>query len=272
MQPKIRIYYHVTQINDYLDITEYIFEKIVRCGLMSACEGVYVCALGNESEFPKLKELINMYPKAQIIDHSENKNLWELFTLQHLKKDADTLPKFYAWYLHSKSVTYSAEDKSEKGIADKKFEIFWRDYMIHEIVTRWEDCYKALDMEEVGYDVAGCRMIPKRLSGSIFSHFSGNMWAANSEYIKTLDPIGENPNVPDMDEKIIEMRKQIEEARKTGEIKMEGNKFGAEHWLWTCQPLTYIACNAHTVGFPSDRLTYEEWLKSEDADKYRTRP
>lgn len=270
---KIRVYYHLTQINDYLEITDYIFGKIQDSGLMDACEGLYIGALGDESELPKLKELIAKYPKAKLIDWHSEKGRWEGHTLQHLKNDADTLEPFYAWYCHSKSVTYPPDgDGKGKTIEGKKYEVFWRDYMVNEVITRWRDCYKALSQPEYGYDVAGCRMIPKRKSGSIFTHASGNFWVANSEYIKTLPRIGQDDSVPDIGNRIIDLLNEIDEIKKTGELKILGNVFWPEMWLWQQQPLTYIACNALTDGFPYWDGTFEEWSKKVDLDKYRTRP
>ncbi len=273
ISPPIRLFYHTTFLNDYLDITKYLFDKVVESGLHDACEGIYIGCLGDENELPKFKELIAKYPKAQIVDYSPDKGQWELFTIQHLKKDADTLPKFYAWYFHSKSVTYPINgDGDTKTPAHKRSEIFWRDSMAHELITRWEVCYKAMDMPEYGYDVCGSRMIPKRASASIYSHASGNFWAANSEYIKTLNRLGNNPDLPDIEAQQIALRRQIDELKKEGETKIRGNIFGAEHYVWEQQPLTYIAGNSFTVGFPSEQGTFEEYIKKNDLSKYRTHP
>lgn len=265
MQVPIRVYYHVTMINDFIDITKYIFDKVVSSGLMDECDGLFIGALGDESELEKLKELVSKYAKAKIVDYHSDKARWEFHTMQHMKKDADTLPKFYAWYLHSKSVTKT--DPNEKLYGK-----FWSDYMINEVVVRWKQCYAALDMPDIGYDICGTRMIPKRKSASIFSHASGNMWAANSEYIKTLPKIGENDDVPNIESELIRLRKEMDELTKKGELKVVGNVFYPEMWAWEGQPLTYIACNAFTVGFPFQK-TFEQTInEGYEIQKYRTNP
>lgn len=269
----IRCYMHITMINDFIDITEYILDKATDSGLLESCEGVFIGALGDESELPKLKKLISKYHKTKIIDHHSEKGRWEFHTIQHLKRDADTLPQFYAWYFHSKSVTYPPNgDGINKTVEHKQYEVFWRDMMTHEVITRWRDCYNALSLPEYGYDIAGCRMIPKRKSGSIFSHASGNFIACNSEYIKTLPKIGQNDDVSDIGNRLIELRNEIDELQKTGELKILGNVFYPEMYWWQQQPLTYISCNALTDGFPYWDGTFEEWSKKVNLDKYRTNP
>ncbi len=255
----IRIWYHCSFLNDYLRITQSIFDKVVESGLMDACEGVFIGCLGDENELPKFKELIEKYPKAKIIDYSPKLNLWEGFTLQHLKNDADTLPKFYAVYLHSKGCTrsYNVEDKFKDD--EKKYEEFWKDYLVYSAVTRWEDCYAALSLPDIGYDTASCRMIPLRHSASIVQHNSGNMWWSNSEYIKNLIPFNKTDR-PNAVSKVVGLYKELQELHKTHSFHLEDEVFFPEMWLWLGQPLTYIVANPFTQGFPIQK-TFEQTLK-----------
>ncbi len=185
---KIRIYYHVTMMNHYLEITEYILNKAQESGLLAACDGFYIGALGEPDELLKLQELISKYPKAQIRAHSERKMSYEFHTLRFLKEDADNLPTHYQVYVHSKSVSYPKEGDPITGKRpdDFRWDFFWMQWMVFNMVTQWDRWYKALSLKGWGYDIAACRVVPARLSASSRVHSSGNMWAANSDYIKTL--------------------------------------------------------------------------------------
>lgn len=273
MQIKIRVYVHVTLINSYLFICKKLFDKMESSGLLADCECVNVCALGSADELPKLKELMSKYQKIQLRDHSENKNLWEAFCLQHLKKDADMLPKFYAVYVHSKGVTYpEGGDGEKKTHNDFLSEQYWGDYMAWGVIERWRDNYKALSQPDMGYDIAGVRAIPLRDSASLFSHFSGNFVMVNSEYVKTLPIFSEDESIPDVEKEVYKLMIQVRELRKTGRFPLAGNIFGAEMWWYHNQPIMYIACNALTIGMPHHK-TFSETIESGyPIEEYCTRP
>ncbi len=265
----IRCYYHVSFLNDYLRITQSIFDKMIDSGLMDACEGVFIGCLGSEDELHKFKELISKYPKAKIIDWSNQLNLWEGFTLQYLKHDADALPEFYACYLHSKGCTRSYDDTDTYRNNEKRYEEFWKDYLVYSVVTRWKDCYKALSLPDIGYDTASCRMIPLRKSASIVQHGSGNMWWAQSEYIKTLIPFSDTDELPNAASRVVELYKELHELHKTHTLHIRDEVFFPEMWLWLGQPLTYIVCNPFTQGMPYHK-TFEETMKDYPIKKYST--
>ncbi len=272
MQHPIRVYYHVTMINDYLDVSKSIFDKMSDSGLLADCERVYVGALGDAEQLPQLQELMAKYPKMELREWHPDKNRWEFHTQRHMKYDADNLPKFYALYCHSKGVTRSFSDTDELKNNDKLYENFWKDYLINEIITRWRVCYDMLSLSDIGYDICSCRVIPRRKSASLFSHGSGNYFFASSSYLKTLFPIDEDDTRPDAMGRLMEIQKELIELRKTHSLKLLGNIMPPEWWPYENQPLTYIACNAFTVGFPFHK-TFEETLKDGyPLHEYRTNP
>ncbi len=243
MNVKIRVYYHVTCINHFLEITEYIFDRIVSSGLYEYIEGIYIGALGEPEELIKLEELIKKYPKAIIRSHSERKADYEFHTLRLLHEDSKTLPKFYGMYLHSKSVTFPKEGCEGRTPNDHKYDWYWMQYMVYWMVEQWQKCYRALDMKDIGYDICGVKIAPARMSASKRTHASGNMWFANSEYIKTLDS-------------------------KTIEWSEWKDIFEGEMWAFSGNPIIYMPCNMFTDGFPFQIPFYEYMEKIKNIEDY----
>lgn len=234
---KIRAYYHVTMAEHYIEITDYIFSRMVSSGLYDNLEGIYIGALGDEDQLPVLQECINKYPKAQISAHSTRKADYEFHSLRLLKKDADTLPLHYQVYVHSKSISYpkNGNDKG-KTPADHVWDMFWMKSMTYFIVGEWERWYKALSLKGWAYDIAGCRIIPARLSASSRTHAGGNFWAARSDYIKTL-------------------------SDKTIEWSEWKDIFEGEMWAFSGNPIIYIMSNLFADGFPYQH-DFDEYMAS----------
>lgn len=180
----IRLYYHVTMIGKFVEITNEIFERVVSSGLYDKCDSISIGVLGDSDKLSELNNAISKFPKIKIVRHSENKGLFELFTIEELRNDCHNLDKFYAMYLHSKGVTSQNE-------ADAKYRDDWRREMLSSVVDKYADCIEALND---GYDICGCRLVTARLSVSELTHASGNFWFANSQYIKTLPEIRTNQN------------------------------------------------------------------------------
>lgn len=244
----IRIYLHTTMIRHYQMVVRGILDEIIASGLYDECDGIFIGALGTDEELPNLKNLLINYPKAQVIAHSTNVGFFEFFTMEHLKHDADTLPKFYALYTHDKGVTSENEQ-------DKLFRQFWLDYMMYFMVTRWRECYHALDLRDLddyhaGYDAIGCRMVSARRSINHLTHSSGNIHWSDSEYVKTLSVIRSN-------------------AYGDGNQEHLNSGHWAEMWMWSGQPIIYTPCNLFQLGFPYDKGTFKEyWEALPNKEKY----
>lgn len=239
MKTPIKIWYHTTMIGRYIDIALDIFDAVEKSGLYAKCESLNVGVLGDESELPKLKEVLERYPKAKIVAYSDNKQFFEFHTLEHLKKEADTAPRFYALYLHDKGVTADNEN-------DYNFKTFWRDYLVYWTVTKWKKCYHALDLRDLddhyeGYDIAAVRVVAARKSINSLLHSSGNIWWAASDYIKSLP--------------LIEAATYFDGQKFTG-------GFYPEMWSFSEQPIVYMPCNMFQMGFPYDKgMTFKEYWK-----------
>lgn len=211
MDKKINIYIHCYMVNHYLEVMEEILGRIQSSGLMDACHKIYIGCLGTASEQVRLTLFLEKYPKAVIAGYDANPLLYEFFTLKILKKHCDESPdKFYALYLMTKGVSYG---KTHDMYVGGKF---WMDYMIDWNINHWEQMYKALNMKYRGYDLCGVKVVPGRESPSSRTHFSGNWWWANSEYIQSLSRIETLNN----------------------KLRHE-----AEMWSTSNQPIIYMPCN-----------------------------
>jgi hypothetical protein len=271
MEKKIRVYYHCSFLNDFMDITTYIFDKMVDSGLMDACEGVFIGALGDENELPKFKELISKYPKAKIVEWHPDVKRYECHTIRHLREDAEILPPFVAVYCHSKSVTYKvSDDKESKAYKDKLHELCWMRLMTNEVICRWEKGYEVLTQPDFGYDIFGTRVTPLRESGSQYTHCSGNFIMTTSEYVKTLPMIVDNIDVgTDAEEEIHEHYRQIKRLCRDSSIDIHGNIFLSE-MIWSFQqPIFYISSNPMQIPF--DKYYEELIAEGYPIENYRTK-
>lgn len=237
----IRVYYHVTCINRFLDITKEVFDAIVESGLYDECESISIGVLGSEDGKNKLEQLLNNYPKAKIVKHHADVSYFEFFTISKLKQDADTLPLFYALYMHSKGVM-TTPDK----IDDIKFKDFWRAYMLHWMVSEWSQCYTALDLRDLddhhsGYDLCGVRVVPARKSIGGTTHISGNYWWASSDYIKSL--------------KLVK-----HDTYYDGQNPYAGGH-APEVWPCSGDPIIFMPCNMFQMGFPYDKGSFKEYME-----------
>ncbi len=104
MTVPLRAYLHCTMINNYLEIVDKILNTMSESGFLADCVDVSVGALGEEGRLEPLKYLISKYPKVYLRGWDERKDLWEGFTMQWLREDAENLPKFFGLYTHTKVI------------------------------------------------------------------------------------------------------------------------------------------------------------------------
>lgn len=272
MTTPVRGYIHCTMLNDFLLIMKKILDAMVVSGFVERAESVSVGVLGNADRLDSLKELIAQYPsKVYLRGWDENKNRWEGHTVQWVKEDADNLPKFIGLYTHTKGCTYGIESEGERGLPENKLTSnFWLDYMLSEIVLRWKVGYGMLTLPEISYDIFGCRAIPQRHSGSLYSHYSGNFLMFQSDYVKVLPKITDDESLPDIEEQIHDHVAAIKNLCKNGRVPIEGGMFTPEMYWSFGQPIMNIACNAFTIGFPTAEGTFEQYLSKNDLSPYRT--
>jgi len=141
-------------------------------------EAMYIGAAGEGEDVVALQSIIAPYPKIKILNHSHIAD-YEFPTLALIERQAAKDP-CYIYYSHTKSVSYPADHPAYVGGRT------WFDYMEYFNCINYKNAVKVLDF---GYDAYGVKIVKRRDSPSKRTHYSGNSWWANGEYIKTLPAV-----------------------------------------------------------------------------------
>lgn len=156
------IYLHICCINNWKDILNNLLFKIKDSGLYDKIDEIRCCILGNYDNY----ELLND-PKIKIIDTSDNINIYECFTLDHLYDDSK-LEDFNVLYIHTKGLKHNGQNLN---VLD------WVEYMCYFNIYKYDICINLLN----NYDTVGVNM---QYADKKFLHYSGNYWWTKSSYIK----------------------------------------------------------------------------------------
>lgn len=169
---KVIGFWHICMINNYVEIITEQLQLLVSSGLYEKASGIFVGCAGTTEDFMKTVELFIPYPKIKLLSCFPVKE-YEFPTLKMIRSEAETEEDFFAFYIHTKAVTFP---KSEGGK-------HWRDYMNYYIITQWEESFNKL---RSGFDTCGVKLLQK---GTFPTHYSGNFWWAKNTYIKRLATI-----------------------------------------------------------------------------------
>jgi hypothetical protein len=163
---KIYVYFHVCQINNWIEIVTNIYQCILYSGLINVIDELCVGILGNE-----INQLINImnHEKVRIVYISSDTTLYERPTLNKLY-DRCQDENCKVLYLHSKGVRYTLDTPNNVIVPIKA----WVKYLCYFNIERYQDCLDVLN----SYDVCGTEWL--------LNHFRGNFWWANSYYIRCL--------------------------------------------------------------------------------------
>ena len=167
---KTVIYYHILMVNEWERIVKDQLRLIYNSGLYDEVETIKIGALG--MGISKLKEIISVYPKCEIVRHNVDITKYEFWTLRIAHEDAKSEKPFYGLYLHTKGVSYPNHPGGK----------YWRDYMGYYNVVKWKEAVKQL---RKGFDTCGVKLT----AGRFPLHYSGNFFWFKSSYLKRLkDP------------------------------------------------------------------------------------
>lgn len=170
---KIIGFFHISVLNHYLEVINNQLNLLLESGLYEKADNIFVGCTGESIE--KVEELFRPHKKIKILSHSKEHTVFEFLTLRILHDKAKSEKPFYGFYLHTKGVSYPNQPHREGGD-------YWRDYMNHFLITRWEDNVKKLDE---GYETSGVKFIKDGFP----PHYSGNFFWFKSDYAKKLAPI-----------------------------------------------------------------------------------
>jgi hypothetical protein len=106
---------------------------------------------------------------VDIIEYSENINLFEIPTINIIHSFCVRNPESKVLYLHTKGVSYQTVPQQ---VVD------WKNMMLYFLIDN--DCVKLLEK----HDIVGCNYLENP-----HPHFSGNFWWARASYVNKLKPI-----------------------------------------------------------------------------------
>lgn len=161
-----QIYFHIATIGKYQDIFDEIYSQIIESNLINQVGSINLCIVGQGDLMIQENDKIKIYQDSDI-------SSGEFFTLDLLKTFSDSVEKNHKiLYLHTKGVT----TPDNPCIDD------WRKYMTYFNINQYEKCLYSLNQ----YDSCGVDLV-----NDPTLHYSGNIWWANSSYIKKLPTINE---------------------------------------------------------------------------------
>lgn len=175
-------YIHICQLGSWQIPFDMIMNSVRSSGLYDATHEIRV-GVGNNDEHI-IDDIRFHDPKIVIVVHGLASH-YERLTLIHMANYSESDPCVQYWYAHSKGIKYF--DSPNYSEHEKNCVISWLNLMIHWNIVHWKTASNAL----LSHDTYGCEFadIPQR-------HYSGNMWWANSHYIKTI-PKSIGPNYCD---------------------------------------------------------------------------
>jgi len=161
---------------------DYLVDKLNTTECIDIFDKIYIINIG--------VPIKNLYgEKCEVINYSHNIELYENPTINFMKNFSEKNPNSYMLYIHTKGVRYNPNDNKEND---------WIDYMLYFLVEQRKICISLLDNN---YDTVGCnynRDIDRTVEGWILndplkhpSHYSGNFWWANTNYVRTLPLLSE---------------------------------------------------------------------------------
>lgn len=175
---RINIFYHVWQGEGWEVIFQQQIMSLYVSGLYDTCDNVYICINGKYRLPFDLSKFQVCYNQNQTNESDTLKKMWNLCSI---------LPNQKILYLHTKGLSYGTSPQRQNVDG-------WRHYLEYYNIHKWRSCVEKLDE----YDIVGTewnkcptlyvgykqKVIALKNSGI----YEGNIWWANSNYIKSLDP------------------------------------------------------------------------------------
>ena len=144
-------------------------------GLIKDLKNVFINNIGVPIDTNYYKKYSSKYI---ITNYSSDTELYEMPTINKMKLFSELNPNCYILYLHSKGISYDKNSLRYKNVND------WNKMMTYFLVEKHSICIEKLSE---GYDIVGCNYLPE--TTAYLSHFSGNFWWAQTNYLKTIDKL-----------------------------------------------------------------------------------
>ena len=171
---EVKIFYHITCINNWKEIVNSQLEKIKNSGLYTIVKNIYCFLICDEINQQEYSEHIKSYGDKIIIELTADKGN-ECLTLSNIKRLINPYDKFL--YIHSKGVT-RWNTNVYNNVVD------WRNLMEYFLINKYKKCIDCLNC----YDTVGVNYFDNTPK-----HYSGNFWWCNYKYYMTVPDIYDNP-------------------------------------------------------------------------------
>jgi hypothetical protein len=173
MDRRIVIFYHTCQLPGWEDMFAEQMHTMESVGLLDACEHIFIHINGDTIPSilsDKITYMFNPHPELEETD-----------TLRAIKDFAYSAESdgAHILYTHMKGIKSQITPAwPANPLWGTMFVTNWRRMMEHYVLGEWQICSKLLHYS----DTVGCNYAtaPRR-------HWSGGMWWANPDYIRTLD-------------------------------------------------------------------------------------
>jgi hypothetical protein len=224
----IQIFWHVNAMPGWQDVFHRQWLKISSSQLLRDVKTINFCINGPTHQISFVNKLSN---KFNIVQVHNSADLWEFPTLNYLHNRALTDAPFKALYIHFKGLTR----RTNKNVID------WCNFLEWSTIEKWQESVDLLDT----YDAVG-----PNWEVEPWPHFSGNLWWANSTYIKTL---------PKMWHPIDTINKF--RTRNCYQFSNQGHwRFDYEAWIGTGNPKHYEIAKSFINGGLHYQLPFSEKL------------
>lgn len=188
---EIAIFHHVYQFGDWEKIYTDQLLTLQNSGLFDAANYHFIGVNGNHKMPYNLKKINKIFYNNNNIE-TEYCTIKALYDYCCLKENTKVL------FLHSKGVTWSYSEETANNIIKtnagdfKTKDIYhnaqdWRKYLEHVLINGWKKCVSLLST----HDIVGTEWVENSDIQEIvynIPHYSGGMWWATSNYIKSLNP------------------------------------------------------------------------------------
>jgi len=228
----IYIWIHCCSKGQGLNILDEQLKRIRKSSLYNRVKKIHVGIVGN---YKALDCFVSDKIKVDKIDENENETEFKTmktFLNRYLQKESKIL------YIHTKGVSHPNDKKSRD----------WRHMMEYFLIDRWETALQKLENN----DIVGCNLHLNEKEGLTPTHFSGNFWFCNGNYLeKRKDDLGKNSFFYDH---------SINSYKKT-DIYISSNMFpSVEFW---------IADSEHCKPFSLHDSKINHYFSEYDIEKYK---
>lgn len=188
---ELAIFHHVYQFGDWEKIYTDQVIKLQNSGLFDAANYRFLGINGNK-DLPFTLDKTN-----KTVYNKNNDPPTEYHTIKALYDYCSLKENVSVLFIHAKGVNWTATEENKNNIIKTEAGNFttkhiydstqsWRKYLEYFLINNWKRCAELLET----YDIVGTEWVNDSTIENIvynIPHYSGGMWWANSNYIKTLD-------------------------------------------------------------------------------------